>query len=368
MLIFYITQKRKIPVKRIITAIIFLLMCLFLFPIQSRAQASVTDLRWVTRNDGAAPFVRIVMDLNQKITAEAAIDKEGKNLEVILPNTAMQNLPQEYQMDPSVIDFATTSRVNNDLHLDIALASAYNIKDIHIFPLKSDPQNKKPNRLVIDIPKDSPRSQPTASSCPPVAYRTSGGLKGKIICIDPGHGGTDTGAIGKKNGQDVYEKNFTLAISLHLRDLLEAAGAHVVMTRETDKDVYKPYDDDTSELQARCDIAAANKADVFVCIHIDSFSDPSVDGATAYYYAKTDHDVLLAQALHQATIDEVSIPDRGVRASHLYVNMHTSMPSVLVELGYISNPERVDMLSSDDGPKALAKSLFDGLVNYFSES
>ena len=148
--------------------------------------------------------------------------------------------------------------------------------------------------------------------------------------------------------------------------MLTSAGAKVVMTRTTDKDVYGPWADDDPELQARCDVGNKANADVFVSIHIDSFSNGSVDGTTAYYYPKTAKDLMLAQMLHQSTMNLLSIPDRGVRSGHLYVNVNTKMPSVLMEMGYISNPHRVQMLTSNWGPKSIAKSLFKGLVDYFA--
>ena len=187
-----------------------------------------------------------------------------------------------------------------------------------------------------------------------------------VIAIDPGHGGTDVGAIGHKGNKEIYEKDVTLSIALPLRDMLTSAGAKVVMTRSTDKDVYGPWADDDPELQARCNVGNQANADVFVSIHIDSFSNSSVDGTTAYYYPKTAKDLMLAQMLHQSTMNLLSIPDRGVRSGHLYVNVNTKMPSVLMEMGYISNPHRVQMLTSNWGPKSIAKSLFKGLVDYFA--
>ena len=191
-------------------------------------------------------------------------------------------------------------------------------------------------------------------------------LKGKIICLDPGHGGTDTGAIGHLDKKDIYEKDITLSIALPLRDLLTSAGAKVVMTRSTDKDVYGPWADATTELQARCDVANEAHADAFVSIHIDSFANSSIDGITAYYNGKSANDLLLAQMMHQAPINSLSIPDRGVRSNDFYVNVHTAMPSVLMEVGFITNNHRVQMLTSSWAPKSMAQSLFDGLVSYFS--
>ena len=342
--------------------------------------AQVTALRWTSRNDGNPPFVRIAMDLSKAVHAEAAIDDAGKNFEVVLKKTSMGSVASQYDMDPRAIDFATLSEKDGDTYLDVALSKPQKIDDIRVFALRPDAKMKKPHRLVVDIPvigakqtytkkASSAASSSPASSYKKQSYNVSSDaksvLKGKIICIDPGHGGTDVGAIGHIGGKDVYEKNITLSIALPLRDMLTSAGAKVVMTRDTDKDVYGPWADADPELQARCDIANEAHADAFVSIHIDSFSNSSVDGTTAYYNAKSSKDLLLAQMMHQATMNSLSIPDRGVKSNDFYVNVYTTMPSVLMEMGFITNDHRVKMLTSSWGPRGIAQSLFNGLVNYF---
>lgn len=343
--------------------------------------AQVTALRWTSRNDGNPPFVRIAMDLSKAVHAEAAIDDAGKNFEVVLKKTSMGSVASQYDMDPRAIDFATLSEKDGDTYLDVALSKPQKIDDIRVFALRPDAKMKKPHRLVVDIPvigakqtytkkASSAASSSPASSYKKQSYNVSSDaksvLKGKIICIDPGHGGTDVGAIGHIGGKDVYEKNITLSIALPLRDMLTSAGAKVVMTRDTDKDVYGPWADADPELQARCDIANEAHADAFVSIHIDSFSNSSVDGTTAYYNAKSSKDLLLAQMMHQATMNSLSIPDRGVKSNDFYVNVYTTMPSVLMEMGFITNDHRVKMLTSSWGPRGIAQSLFNGLVNYFA--
>lgn len=343
--------------------------------------AQVTALRWTSRNDGNPPFVRIAMDLSKAVHAEAAIDDAGKNFEVVLKKTSMGSVASQYDMDPRAIDFATLSEKDGDTYLDVALTKPQKIDDIRVFALRPDAKMKKPHRLVVDIPvigakqtytkkASSAASSSPASSYKKQSYNVSSDaksvLKGKIICIDPGHGGTDVGAIGHIGGKDVYEKNITLSIALPLRDMLTSAGAKVVMTRDTDKDVYGPWADADPELQARCDIANEAHADAFVSIHIDSFSNSSVDGTTAYYNAKSSKDRLLAQMMHQATMNSLSIPDRGVKSNDFYVNVYTTMPSVLMEMGFITNDHRVKMLTSSWGPRGIAQSLFNGLVNYFA--
>lgn len=273
------------------------------------------------------------------------------------------------------------------------------MENIRVFALRPDAKLQKPHRLVVDIPiigakktytkpaattpaakptttkksdtKTKNTSKPAETATPAVTKQNVSAeakrvLKGKVICIDPGHGGTDVGAIGRIGNKEIYEKNITLSIALPLRDLLTSAGAKVVMTRSTDKDVYGPWADADPELQARCDVANEAHANAFISIHIDSFSNGSVDGTTAYYNAKSSRDLLLAQMMHQATMNTLAIPDRGVKSNDFYVNVNTTMPSVLMEMGFITNPHRLQMLTSSWGPKSIAQSLFNGLVNYFA--
>ncbi len=388
----------KRTIQLCLTFLILLLLSFFLPQAAAAKQATITDLRWTSRNDGDPPFVRIAMDLTKAVHAEAAIDEEGKNFEVILKNTDMGNAKSQYDMDNRAIDFATISEKDGDTYLDVALTKAQTMDNIRVFALRPDAKLQKPHRLVVDIPiigakktytkpaaaatpaattkktttKTTSKTSTAASDKAPAAQKVTVSadakrvLKGKIICIDPGHGGTDVGAIGRLGGKEIYEKNITLSIALPLRDMLTSAGAKVVMTRSTDKDVYGPWADADPELQARCDVANEAHADAFISIHIDSFSNGSVDGTTAYYNAKSSKDLLLAQMMHQATMSGLAIPDRGVKSNDFYVNVNTTMPSVLMEMGFITNPHRLQMLTSTWGPKTIAKSLFNGLVNYFS--
>mgnify|MGYP003254627414 FL=1 len=363
--------------------VLFFILLLLPIGIAKAQNSTITDLRWKARNDGNPPFVRIVMDLSNKVRAEASLDKEGHHLKVLLKNTDKGAIQSNYQMDPKTINSISIEQQGNDVCINAALTHAHVISssDVKIFGLKPDSKNNKPHRIVIDIPAVSvkPTSNTkstkvdtatvTATATMPKSFsvteKDKNALKGKTITIDPGHGGSDTGAIGHLNDKEYYEKDITLSISKILQDMLKSAGAKVIMTRTTDKDVYAPFADGVTELQTRCDIANKAKSDVFICVHIDSFVNETVDGTTTYYYPMFDQDLLLAHMIHQSTIDNLSIPDRGVRSSGFYVNMHTTMPSILVELGFISNPHRLKMLTSNWGPGSIAKSLYDGLVNYF---
>lgn len=186
-------------------------------------------------------------------------------------------------------------------------------------------------------------------------------LLGKSICIDPGHGGSDPGAIGPTGTK---EKDNTLAISLLLRDRLECNGATVVMTRETDKDASYPDATADEELGARVDIANEAGTDIFVSIHNDSFTNQTASGTTTYHYGDGES-ARLAGAIQKCLVDEMGTRDRGSRFASFYVIRYTDMPAILVEAAFISNPEEEVLLASVDGRYKAADSIFRGIVKYF---
>ena len=196
-----------------------------------------------------------------------------------------------------------------------------------------------------------------------VNYRTTGGIGGKTIVLDPGHGGSDPGAIGPTGLQ---EKQVTLPIAEYLKSILEAKGAKVILTRTTDVDVYGPHASGVDELQARVNVANGNRADAFISIHINSFSNPNVGGIATYYFDGSDQSKKLASAV-QGQIAEHSgfNGDRGIQPGNLYVLRHSLMPSILVELGFISNPKEEGHLKETSTRQEFANELAKGLELYF---
>ena len=140
------------------------------------------------------------------------------------------------------------------------------------------------------------------------------------------------------------------------------------MTRETDRDVARPHANADEELQARVDVAEVHAADAFISIHIDSFVRPDIDGMTAYYCSGSLYGQLLAESFHEANLAEVDFGDRGVRTANFYVLCNSSMPSTLLELGFISNPRERAELQKPNVQKALAQSIVDGLETYFKRA
>lgn len=189
-------------------------------------------------------------------------------------------------------------------------------------------------------------------------------LAGTTIVVDPGHGGPDTGAIGASG---TYEKNNTLPVGLFLADLLRSSGANVILTRSSDVSPAGADYTESNDLQARVQIANQNKADLFVSIHNDSFSNPDAGGTTTYYSADSPvagKSQILGTNIQQEVVKQLGLYDRKVKSANFYVVKYTSMPAVLVELGYISNPSEEKLLGSADFQKKAAEGIYRGILAY----
>ena len=191
-------------------------------------------------------------------------------------------------------------------------------------------------------------------------------LSGKKIVLDPGHGGNDAGAIGPTG---VMEKNVTLKVALELKRLLEAEGATVIMTRDSDTTVSDKgaKASDIEELGARCDVANRNGADIFISIHADSFTRPEARGTTGYYYGKSTsgRGQKLADSIRRNLVEQLGTPSRGTQPCNFYVVKNTDMPATLIELGFISNKDEEKLLDSKEGVQKAAQGILDGIQDYF---
>lgn len=176
----------------------------------------------------------------------------------------------------------------------------------------------------------------------------------KTVCIDPGHGGSSSGAVlGSR-----LEKDDTLRLSLLVRDILEERGYTVVMTRDDDSDV---------SLADRCKIANKARASLFVSIHRNSSTSSDAVGMEMWIHSSSPtDDTLLAQNILDC-LDTAGIPaNRGIHSGYrdgddmnYYINRNTKMPSVLAEIGFISS--KADNKEFDDNLEEYAKAIADGI-------
>ena len=194
-------------------------------------------------------------------------------------------------------------------------------------------------------------------------FRTSGGLSGKIITLDAGHGGSDPGAIGSDGTK---EKNITLAITKAVKELLEKKGAKVYMTRTTDVDVYGPNASDADELQARVNVGEKYNSDLFVSLHVNSSVNKNVGGFSTYYYPKTSNDLRIAKAIQDQLTANFGVDDLGVRQANFYVIKRISMPATLVEMCFISNEKELVLMKGKWFQNKTARLIAAGIEKYFA--
>lgn len=208
-----------------------------------------------------------------------------------------------------------------------------------------------PNAQLIPVvipdspPSVSPENQ-LQSEIPPIPA-------GRIaVVIDAGHGGIDPGAVGIGGLQ---EKDVVIDISHQVAEILEREGITAIMTRQ---------DDRTIDLAPRVQLANRVNANLFVSIHANaiSMSRPEVNGLETYYYASGRN---LAQAIQNTMLQDFpSMPNRGVKQARFYVLRHTSMPAVLVEVGFVTGRDDARILSDAAQRTRMAEAIARGILNY----
>lgn len=192
--------------------------------------------------------------------------------------------------------------------------------------------------------------------------RSAGPLRGRLIVVDPGHGGPEPGAISPWGDR---EKDFTLGIALRLRRQLEALGARVIMTRYGDYSPGSDWKTSVDELLARVSLANANNADLFVSIHINSYpDDPSVSGVMGFYRSGSYQSKSLASALAENISSATGLRFIDVRPGPYYVLNHTAMPAALMEVGFMTNKGDVALLRQASFLDSVAAAMTRGIVQY----
>lgn len=172
------------------------------------------------------------------------------------------------------------------------------------------------------------------------------------IVIDAGHGGKDPGA----NRDDAIEKEITLEVAKMAKSLLEESDYKVGMTREGD---------DYIELGNRSNIANERKAKVFVSIHCNSSKDNEGKGIETYYTEQKGlEDEILAEMIQESLIKQTDANDRGIKVANYTVIVRSSMPAVLVEVGFLTDTEENELLQNKKYQMKLAKGISDGIKKY----
>ena len=201
------------------------------------------------------------------------------------------------------------------------------------------------------------------------AENGSGEKKKYIVCVDPGHGGTDPGKVGI-NGQ--LEKDINLAIAKKLKTYLEASDVTVVLTRDKDMGLYSSGDahKKMADMRKRCQLIEEVKPDLVISIHQNSYHEEAIRGGQVFYYKTSVRGKKLAQIL-QERFDYVlgDANKRQAKANdNYYLLLHVKEPIIIIaECGFLSNWEEAEKLETKEYQDRLAWTLHMGIMEYLNQ-
>ncbi len=361
-------------------------------PIQKVFAASKTALTGVRVSHSTPKHTRIVFDLSNKVDHSLfALQNPNRiviDLKKVRKSTA---LVSDEQNTPILQGIRSAVRNQNDLRVVLDLNSKVRPRSFTL-----QPDNKSGHRLVIDMHATELSPTPIKTS----QQKRKQAKKQYVIAIDPGHGGKDPGAVGRKGTK---EKDVTLAMAKKLKRIIDRTpGYKAVLTRDADRFVV---------LRNRVKKARQHQADLFVSLHADAFKSPRVEGASVYALSLNgasseaarwiaekenasdliggitldDKDDLIASVLldlsQTATIQDSlelgsdvlkhlgkvgKINKKSVQQAGFAVLKAPDMPSILIETAFISNPKEERRLKSPKHQYKLAKAIFSGIKNHMN--
>ncbi len=345
-------------------------------------------------------YTRVVFDLSRHISPNPTDDHDLATFQLELPNTRILHSAM-----------GTINSATFPLKLKVSRTSQGSL----LVSTATKPWKRykwyvlqKPDRVVLDLyphpsqplqTKTTPPSKPSQPVSPPVTITSPPSNPSKedmVIVIDPGHGGKDPGALGRKGTR---EKDIVLKIASRLKDLLKKkTSAKVLMTRENDTFI---------KLEDRAAFANEHKADIFLSIHINSHPKKSIKGLELYHYGEASDpralqvaarengtpledngpawQFILADKLHDKKIEDsqelawttrkalvkylqsfYKIKDHGVKTAPFFVLRMTTMPAILAEVAFISNPTEENLLKSKTYQQRMAQGIYEGLKAYWT--
>lgn len=367
---------------------IFFLAGVFLTSINSYA-ANVVDLRLWRAPDNT----RIVFDLDGSIEHKVFTLRNPDRVVIDIPNATFKANVNELDLNQSPIRHIRTATQNgNDLRVVLDLKKEVGTRS---FFLKKTAQAH--DRLVLDL-NDKGKTKTSVTKTVQDIKKQNRDL---IIAIDAGHGGEDPGALGKNK---VYEKHVVMAIAKELARLFsKEKGYKAVLIRSGDYYI---------TLSERRNLARKSRADMFVSIHADAFTNPQAHGSSVYALSSKgatsasakflankenqsdlvggvsldDKDHILSSVLIDLSMthkmaaslevgghvlgrmDKISrLHSKHVEQAAFAVLKTPDIPSILVETGFISNPGEAKKLASKPYQKKMASALFNGIHSYFKE-
>jgi N-acetylmuramoyl-L-alanine amidase len=343
---------------------------LIILPTKGMVNAPETDNFPPTRNNNdsiatiesielADNGTQLLIKADQVISATTGWDKSSGLFRITIPNAKLANEVKGLTFDANspIIKLRLQPQPPNTVVILIQPASGVTLGVLNqagdkflALKLQQYRQIRPPMNLPPLLP---PKQQlPDLKPRQPQITPRRDLRKGKIVVIiDPGHGGKDSGAIGIGG---VLEKDVILPISKRITEVLERNGIQVIMTRDSDYFVTLP---------GRVTMAERANADVFVSIHANSAgaNRPEVSGLETYHY---DSGLRLAQIVHSKILQSLNVRDRNVRKARFYVLRKTSMPSILVETGFLTGRDDAAKLRTSAYQNQMADAIAQGILQY----
>ncbi len=351
------------------------------------------------RTASSPGLTRLVLDLDATVRPSKHLQFQADGVTIEIPNTILSSSAKAKLSAGRIAKpFVISQPYERSVHISLPTGSFTRYKWLTL----SDPP-----RLVIDVvPPSEPLTASPIESSPGFAPSTPSPPQPSqprtksftTIVIDPGHGGKDPGARGQRGTE---EKDITLKVALKLRDLLSRQqGVRVLMTRERDEFI---------ELEDRAKFANGQGADLFVSIHVNSHPQRSVKGIEIYHFGEAKDqralevaarengtplsstgvgwEYLVADLLTAKKIEEslelawtakesmvaslnghYDLQDHGVKTAPFYVLRFTSMPSILAEIAFISNPNEEDLLRNTRFTTRVAEALMEGIKSFLAST
>ena len=190
-------------------------------------------------------------------------------------------------------------------------------------------------------------------------------LLGRVIYLDPGHGGLDPGAIYK----DLEEASINLEISKKLMNVLESNGAIVYLTRDGDYDlaVNNAINRKRSDLSRRGNIINKSMCDLYLSIHLNADSSNTWKGAQVFYDDINPNNIKLAEIMQNTLKEDLNTNRKFKQTSDMYLHKRVNRPGVLIEVGFITNPNERYLLQQDSYQLKVVNSITRGIFKYFEE-
>ena len=292
-------------------------------------------------------YGQLVIQASRAVSYRSSVDLASNTYSVTIPATRISSqLRRPILGANSPIEQIRLNQVGDAVVVSVKTVAGWQINETsRTNPLAIALQLTSVGQVTAGIPQN------TRSQVQPNYVNVTSGRQ--LVVVDAGHGGPDVGAT--RNG--VYEKDIVLAMSKQLGRILQQMGYSVMYTRTEDIDL---------DLEPRVQMAENARASAFVSVHVNSLdaSSSQVNGVETYHAPNASLGKNLAELVHQQIIASTGANDRGVRSARFYVITKTSMPAILVETGFITNPSEASRLLNNNYQERMAAAIAQGIDQF----